>query len=356
MKDFGTVGEIENYRLPAGTYYIYIHPMYNENSEYSFLFIYAMEDPNKFEQESNDTFETANIVSTDTEINGNIQTNADQDWYKIVLESPGKVGFDINCASKELRVFIINSKDMKDNGYSSTIYPEDIDTKGEVENYRLPAGTYYIYISPMHTDNSIDYSFVLSYALEDPNRFEQESNDTFESANIVSADTEISGNIQNINDQDWYKIGLDSPVEVEFNIKCASEELRVNVINSKDMNDHGYSSTFYIDDFETERQTYQLPAGTYYINISPMYIDNSVDYSFTLETAAGKEAQNNTPPEIISTVPADKGKNVVVSDRTITIVFNEVILQDKNFNKISVICTGYPAVTIKKKISDNTLT
>lgn len=244
------------------------------------------------EQETNNTKETANNITANTLISGNLQNDSDVDWYKLELTNPGKAQLSIDCSNGgEIKAYVVNSKDMNNYGYSSYMYIENNYKSKVTGDVRLPAGTYYIEISPA-TNNykSVDYTFKLNYEIEDPARFEQETNNTKETANNITANMLITGDLH-YSDIDWYKLELTSPGKARLSIDSSNDgKFRVNVINSKDIINNGYTVSMYIEDSSKSKNTgdVQLTAGIYYIEISPvMNIYKSFNYTFELSTNFG---------------------------------------------------------------------
>ena len=83
---------------------------------------------------------------------------------------------------------------------------------------RLPAGVYYIRISPYNTSAntstlSAEYKVMASFTSELPgadtiNKFEKEFNDTLATATKISLDRAITGNLSDINDIDYYEFEI----------------------------------------------------------------------------------------------------------------------------------------------------
>jgi len=65
---------------------------------------------------------------------------------------------------------------------------------------------------------------------------------------------------------------------------------------------------------------------------------------------------DSIPPEVSFTLPDNEAKHVKTDDKSIKIGFNEAIWPDEEFEKISVVCQGYPPAEITRAINGSVLT
>ena len=111
------------------------------------------------EIESNDSVGTATVIDVNTQVSGSLSSDYDEDWYRFSLSTAGKASVTfkhgyINSSSTywEIDLYRYNPST------GETALLTDFDSKGgnlslTSSMVGLPAGTYYIKISPYNNSN-----------------------------------------------------------------------------------------------------------------------------------------------------------------------------------------------------------
>lgn len=191
-------------RVPAGTYKIIA-------DDYRTMKIDRIsEDSSTYEQEFNNSFDTANEIFTDILYNGNLNLYDDgkcydEDYYHFTLPESGSI-----------------SVDLSQNNY--LLYEEDTATRNTKEissasKYRLKAGSYFLKVynpDAYRYGYYDDYTLKINYTAEAGGNYEWEKNDTLESANGISLNTAYTGNIENNSDIDYYAVDVTESGELNL--------------------------------------------------------------------------------------------------------------------------------------------
>lgn len=136
-------------RVIPGTYYVKVTPT-SASTDYQFKVVYNPETPNSYETEANNVQEIANSMLPNVGYTGNIQSEDDVDYYKVILPSKGKVKLRLQTPRQtmdkmfhaELMQVLYNGElQTMDNVYSS----ENPVTFGN--EYILDEGEYYIKVT-----------------------------------------------------------------------------------------------------------------------------------------------------------------------------------------------------------------
>jgi len=242
-----------------------------------------------YETENNDTVYTANEISVNTEIKGNIHHEDDQDYYKFTLYESSKVVIDLPETSLEsLWDFYLFNEDGTSYITEEECYSFGYDHTGEIETLRLPAGTYCILIKSFYSNSFTDedYKFTVN-AIVESNDYEKEYNNTPDTANEIETNTEIKGNIHILEDKDYYKFTLDEASKVVIDLpKTSLESLWDFYLYNEDGTSYITEEECYSFGYDRvgEIETLRLPAGTYCILINSFYSNSfeDEDYKFTV--------------------------------------------------------------------------
>ena len=160
------------------------------------------------EVEGNDTFNTAQVISVNDFVKGNLVTSSDVDYYKVDLTSAGYISLTFNhdyvdSSWTYWRVTLYNedNKELVTYGFAGN------KTKSECNPIGVPAGTYYAKVSSnYHSD--VPYELKLNYTQS--NSWETEFNDSFSTANQISVNTAVNGSLMTSGDVDYYKVNVSS--------------------------------------------------------------------------------------------------------------------------------------------------
>lgn len=143
-------------RLPAGTYYIRIAPYGSQWSDIDYgISVITNKEKGRTENEDNDDYGSATRISLGTAVKGNIQSEDDVDFYKIVLKKRTniKITFSHEPVNSDYTFWTVrlysedSSGSISDNEENEAIYINGDSAKNVSSNWRsLPAGTYYVKI------------------------------------------------------------------------------------------------------------------------------------------------------------------------------------------------------------------
>lgn len=132
-----------NIRVPKGEYFIKVLSDWKESSEYALKVDYHKEAATEYEQESNDSSRTANLIESGVKYIGNLNNAEDVDWFKVVLKEKGSINAelwipeDVGTAAVE---YILYDSDLKK--MYSKVTENDVYYASEKKS--VAAGTYYV--------------------------------------------------------------------------------------------------------------------------------------------------------------------------------------------------------------------
>ena len=297
---------------------------------------------NQKEKESNDSFSTANSISINTTIRGNLSLYSDVDYYKFTIPDTGYVNIDFNHdyvddAYNEywyIGLFDSSNKNMMGRNSYGNI------TNNPTPNIGLPAGTYYIKICHAFKYSELNYSFKINYTKS--SAWEKEFNDTFSTANSVPINSTICGSLMEYSDDDYYKFSLpnDGYIKIDFNHEfyddAYNEYWYIGLFDSSNKNMMGRNS--YGNITNNPIPNIGLPAGTYYIKICHAFKHSDLNYNFkinyiessswetefndSLTTADPISVNSTTFGSIMSSSDSDYYKFILSSNDNIKILFN----------------------------------
>jgi hypothetical protein len=273
--------------LQAGTYYVHIYPYGNNHGSYH-LRNYFTPAVLANDNEPNNTPDDANEMSPFDEKTGRLNYVYDgvadnADWYTITIPDDGEL--KVKTTAPDLADYFIRLFDVDKERelYTREVYPlGDLDS---VYRSYLQAGKYYIKIDPYGNNHgSYELESFFTPALFDS---DEEPNDTFETAQLMSSDTTFTGRINyiydNVRDQhDWFAITLPqngglkvttgSPDCNDYFIQIIDQDGTTAIASDEVYNQP--SSTIY---------GWDLTGGTtYYVHVYP-YGNNFGSYSVEVE-------------------------------------------------------------------------
>lgn len=279
-------------RLQPGSYYVKVASYYHSKEKYK-IKVEFEEELNEHEVEPNDKMESESTrILTNKYYVGNLYKEDDVDCYEFEISNKGKITIDF-----------VHKKNDEDNtiwkielyGESEeSIYCGDIvgkNSKFETDSVRLPKGKYYIRISSYYW-NDMDYRIRVRYKKEGAG-YEKESNDDYNTANLIGMNKKIVGNMQSSQDVDFYKIKIekylkklkmlfihnqiDNP-DIFWEIELHSEKSDYALENSEERTQYDiYGSSARYSNLIWRR----IKPGNYYIKIRCSSYDNS-DYALRI--------------------------------------------------------------------------
>lgn len=149
-----------------------------------------------WEQEDNDTQETATVLQNGEWLNGSTYKESDTDWYTYTIPSTGYFTYEFQGVSDCLEGWQVYLYDQNMKELEKNVAAKNITSK----KYTIPVGQK-VYIRITCKKTGAQYKIRSSYYATDA--WEQEVNDTREQANILTTGQEISGNNPS-GDTDWF--------------------------------------------------------------------------------------------------------------------------------------------------------
>ncbi|WP_409069253.1 cell wall-binding repeat-containing protein [Clostridium caseinilyticum] len=251
-------------RLPKGKYIIRVHA-FNMNGTYTIKAKYT-EEGEGFEKEFNNDLKTANIIKPNKSIIGSINSYNDVDYYKVTLNEKGNLKINLKHNQYGIYGFKISLLDENNKSISEFISGgENINSYSN--KLRLSEGTYFVKVEyERWHDEALPYELNLVYNVEGEN-YESEPNDYIQDANYIKCNKEYIGNIQSINDRDYYKINLNSDSKITINFKH-DESYGKWTINLCDK-DNNIIKRFKSYGFEVNKDfdSVELKSGEYYVSV-----------------------------------------------------------------------------------------
>lgn len=211
-------------RVPKGRYSL-------SREKYISKLRFIPELPSEYEQEDNNSYDTATPINCNTEYKGSVSERADEhDYYKVTVPEKGSIYFQISAGGDEEYVSL---------GYS--LYKEKID--GNLEPIALDKGAdggsltitdkirasknevYYVVISAASSlSNYTNYTIKAAYKEDLNDGYETENNNTEDTANSIDVNKEYIGNLENSNDEDCFKFTIDKPGKLQLRLKTPRQK------------------------------------------------------------------------------------------------------------------------------------
>ena len=282
--------------LPAGTFYIKLVPessnRYNDG-QYTLRVNY--EESDYWELERNGSMKKADPLLTNTDYHGSIVTRVDEDWYQLTLEEAGKVSLQfthpaVSSTSNYWRIYFytsdgVTNADGLSDGYYWSVKGNENATLPEIG---LPAGTYYIKITGESYNNYDSGTYTLRANYEASDYWESEINNGMQKADPIEVNTIYSGSTV-LQDEDWFKFELPEDGNVSLNFKhpiIASTSHYWNIyLYTADGVTSVIGDTYWVvaGNENITTSAIGLPAGTYYIKITPESYHNCDNGTYTLQ-------------------------------------------------------------------------
>lgn len=165
----------------------------------------------RWEAEYNDSNVAANVILPDETYSGTLYQRTDEDWYKVTTAQKGyfQIVFDAHINENLQSVY---------NGWRLTLYDKNLtaireytDVKADLTSMQIPyeAGTYYIKVNAQSSYSDtvapVDCTYSLAVKQTKTDNWEQENNNTRQSANKISLNKTYSGYMETEKDEDWYQ-------------------------------------------------------------------------------------------------------------------------------------------------------
>ena len=318
-------------RVPAGSYYVQILPInaydystasyrikinYNPEAKEAASSHSDIEITEIYEAEYNNTPYTANILNLGSSLTGNLSDYNDIDYFKFTLTQNGSVNISfetpksvaqnnwvISLFTSDLATDPIYKDYFGADGESESVYSEYKSKTSK--NMRLQPGTYYIKISAYNIINysNGDYKIKVDFTNEGAGHglYETEPNNTPETANLLTLNTDMTGDILNPADIDYFKICVNKPQDIQIKFSIDAKKANENFWSVKLYDAYNRELKSYkvggdggvlsasgaspsadlIKYFKTERIS--LAAGDYYVSVSPYSKNEYSNEEYTIK-------------------------------------------------------------------------
>ncbi len=230
------------------------------------------------ENEPNNTFSKANLITTSNTVTGFFNAEDDQDYYKIEVTNAGTFKATIlhNNVKSYLQLY-----DNTQNRLTSTG-----NTPAHTLTYSLVIGTYYLQVSPSASqfDLANAYSLELSgTVLGGTSPDDHEENDSFKVATSITAEGTIEGFFDTRNDPDYFIIEVTNAGT--FKATIAHD----NVKSYLQLYDNTQNRLTFTGNTPAHTLTYSLAIGTYYLQVSPSASQFDLINAYSLELSIIQE-------------------------------------------------------------------
>lgn len=176
--------------------------------------------PSTNETEPNDSFSEAKKIPGNNTISGTFEGSEDLDCYYFTTDN--KISFEINLThdlsdsdNNFCSISVYSKSNTEEPLYEEVISEKDTDFT--TSKIRVPKGSYYILLTPRYYDDSDkNYKFIVTTTSEN-SEFETEPNNKIEEAksnNIISLNSQVTGNLQSSDDVDYYYFSVTNPGKI----------------------------------------------------------------------------------------------------------------------------------------------
>lgn len=301
-----------NIRIPAGRYSFKLLYDYSSNSV-PMRINFSGESSSMYEQEFNDSYDTACTISNNILYTGNLHSGTDVDNYRFVLDKPGRVKANLRMDSNESETY---------GGFELTLYSEDSnrnvkqvteftmtasDRSKDTDSLRLPSGTYFVRIKQKSSywNVSSDYQLkVITEAEDSSGLYEREPNDSMSEANTLAPNTNIIGSTKSSYDKDYFKVRITEKSKVQLRLET-KREVANNAYYVEILKD---SDVLWLDSITSDKNPVKLgmektlEPGIYYVRVRAAYhTKTDLDYKVQLM---------QTPLRQVSSIQLSADQNV----------------------------------------------
>jgi len=171
----------------------------------SLLFVVPALAQVKSEVEPNDKRELAQLIRIGESVEGTFQVNGDYDYFRFVLEGPGKtlIQIDLSAVPGVLEYLYLY------NDQGGKIWEVSGRGPESIFNLALPQGIFYAAVWGDKANLQDKYVLALKSLGPWKEGMEAEPNDRREQAQEIRIGENIEGSVQQNNDDDWYKLAVD---------------------------------------------------------------------------------------------------------------------------------------------------
>lgn len=281
--------------LKKGNYYVLVRN--RVYTDMTYMLTLTRSDDVSYENEKNDTVGTANEIALNSTVTGSVAhmlNGIDRDYFTFTVDSPGAVMLEFSHPATEDDKDGWNISLFDKNGMllyrEISKWSDDISSSSEIG---LDTGIYYILIDSdnLYLNSAEYYLTVTFFPGED---YETEPNNSFETADSLTADVPVTGIISDCitdYDYDYYMFTIEKDMEVsvilDHEVLAGNKEIfSFSVYNSEFApvaatvgGEDGFTDVGVPANSERVQADFKiLPAGTYYIKVSSGLFYEQVSY------------------------------------------------------------------------------
>lgn len=164
------------------------------------------------ETESNDTFTAANMIPAGGEIRGNLSSQNDIDYFNVTPTKNGKLTFtfkhDFYDSSNgwDISIFRKNTNGTYNSLFSFRANRNSSESLTTIPISVIADTTYVVKIACPYSSSNYYTSklYTVSYSFTETEYYEREYNNTFTNATFLPESKDIEGNLDTVNDEDYY--------------------------------------------------------------------------------------------------------------------------------------------------------
>ena len=253
------------------------------------------------EVEPNDKRELAQEVRIGDNVEGGVQQNNDDDWYKLAIDKSGKNYLQVDLSAvPEVDTYLY----LYDANGQKLIEVNDapINAVESIAHFPVESGVYYIriYLGGKATREKYALTTKITGAWQEG--WEAEPNDSRERANDLKLGRSVQGYFDNKRDEDFYKLTIDAPEKTLVQIDLSAvPEVRSEIYLYNDKGRNIWSAN------ETDKSgpesifNLALTQGVYYINAWAYEVNTKDPYTLSTKILGpwqeGMEAEPNDRKE-----------------------------------------------------------
>jgi hypothetical protein len=253
------------------------------------------------EVEPNDKRELAQEVRIGDNVEGGVQQNNDDDWYKLAIDKSGKNYLQVDLSAvPEVDTYLY----LYDANGQKLIEVNDapINAVESIAHFPVESGVYYIriYLGGKATREKYALTTKITGAWQEG--WEAEPNDSRERANDLKLGRSVQGYFDNKRDEDFYRLTIDAPEKTLVQIDLSAvPEVRSEIYLYNDKGRNIWSAN------ETDKSgpesifNLALTQGVYYINAWAYEVNTKDPYTLSTKILGpwqeGMEAEPNDRQE-----------------------------------------------------------
>lgn len=277
------------YDLKAGTYTLEFRRQ-SLGTSGSFSFNTGFVSANETYTAENDTINAVRAgqaVPFGSFINGQMAWNDEEDYYKIVLSSSGRLSVNVH-SDVEMIGICLNDPDNDDYEWLDRRMEKGDDSY----RYDLSAGVYYLEFSRYSSNDTGTYSFKLSFAASgETYTGDNDSFNAVRNSAAVPLKKTIKGHIAYNDSDDYYKIVIPAKARYSFRVGSNISRVGFRLYDSKEnaVQDASYY-TYHSHDKGSKSYIYVLDPGTYYLIFERNSRYETGTYHFRINVSVPKPA------------------------------------------------------------------